>query len=132
MKKVKTLVGGCSLVLSCLAPARTFSRPRTRRLYFPTYPLGHSLKSRGISEHPPVISSTPGFTREYGPLKDIPHYSVIHHPHVPLTGFRERASLTSQNTTRICELITNKSKTLIYSLFPNLCHLWAIFSVIGF
>ena len=50
-EKNKTLVGGARWLFTWLAPARTFP-PLTRRLSVPIYPLGQSLRSRGISEHP--------------------------------------------------------------------------------
>ena len=53
-KKNKTLVGRCSVAFACLTPVRSFP-PLTRRVSLPFYLRDRGLRSRGISEHLPVI-----------------------------------------------------------------------------
>ena len=72
-KKSKTLVGGCSVAVLCLATARTScltavrTLPLTRRLSFPILPLGPWLSSPRRSLSTPLSTSRArsGITHEY-------------------------------------------------------------------
>ena len=72
---------GCS----CLASARTFTSPKRGfnrwqgGCHFHILPLGARLKSRGISEHPPVTSRAEAGSPEGTlPLEGVLLYLVIH------------------------------------------------------
>ena len=72
-KKSKTLVGGCSVAVLCLATARTScltavrTLPLTRRLSFPMLPLGPWLSSprRSLSNPLSTSRARSGMTHEY-------------------------------------------------------------------
>ena len=72
-KKSKTLVGGCSVAVLCLATARTScltavrTLPLTRRLSFPILPLGPWLSSprRSLSTPLSISRARSGITHEY-------------------------------------------------------------------
>lgn len=128
-RKGKTLVGGCSLAVSCLAPARTFSPPLTRR-------LSHIFTSAEVW-NPEEFLSTP--TLSVGPRRVHPGVSPTERsPPIPRNSPSAQAIITGFKWLAIHylpwlhqNLWTNKKlrpRLLIYSSLCHVFHLWYPFT----
>ena len=86
-KKSKTLVGGCSVAVLCLATARTScltavrTLPLTRRLSFPILPLGPWLSSPRRSLSTPPTSRQAG-TRQWPIITPLDFTDFVHLIHL--------------------------------------------------
>ena len=126
-KKSKTLVGGCSVAVLCLATARTScltavrTLPLTRRLSFPILPLGPWLSSPRRSLNTPCQPIGPGAESPMSThlLVDFPHTPVMHHRTSRQAGIRQWPTITPLDSTEFVHLM-NLTKNLLYIrlLFP--------------
>ena len=132
-KWTKPLSGGARLAVSCLAPARTFSRRWQGGCPFPSLPLGQRLSPGTNSEHPPGTSRAwAGSPWRYRPLEDIPHYSVIHHLHKPSNRFQSGANWHHPRLHQsLWTSITKARLPIYYTQFWNVDTCGAIFLYIA-
>ena len=124
-KKSKTLVGGCSVAVLCLATARTScltavrTLPLTRRLSFPILPLGPWLSSPRRSLSTPLSTSRArsGITHEYsstGRLSPYSPYPSDAPSHESSSRDQTVANYHSARLHRICALNDLNKKSSLY------------------
>ena len=126
-KKSKTLVGGCSVAVLCLATAKTScltavkTLPLTRRLSFPILPLGSWLSSprRSLSTLLSTSRARSGITHEYSCTGRLSRTPVMHYRTSRQAGIRQWPTITPLDSTEFVHLI-NLTKNLLYIriLFP--------------
>ena len=122
-KKSKTLVGGCSVAVLCLATARTScltavrTLPLTRRLSFPILPLGPWLSSLSTPCQPVGPGAESPMSTHL--LVDFPRTPVIHHRTICQAGIRQWPTITPLDSTEFVHLmILMKNLLYIRLLFP--------------
>ena len=126
-KKSKTLVGGCSVAVLCLATARTScltavrTLPLTRRLSFPILPLGPWLSSPRRSLSTPLSTSRArsGITHEYSSTGRLSPYPSDAPSHESSSRDQTVANYHPPRLHRICAL-NELDENLLYIrlLFP--------------
>ena len=134
-KKSKTLVGGCSVAVVCLAIARTScltevrTLPLTRRLSFPILPLGPWLSSPRRSLSTPLSTSRArsGITREYSSTGRLSPYPSDAPSHESSSRDQTVANYHPPRLHRICALNDlNEKNFFILDSFFRLSGLWAL------
>ena len=121
-KKSKTLVGGCSVAVLCLATARTScltavrTLPLTRRLSFPILPLGPWLSSPRRSLSTPLSTSRArsGITHEYSSTGRLSPYPSDAPSHESSSRDQIVANYHPPRLHRICALNEVNEKSSLY------------------
>ena len=121
-KKSKTLVGGCSVAVLCLARARTScltavrTLPLTRRLSFPILPLGPWLSSQRRSLSTPLSTSRTRseITHEFSSTGRLSPYPSDAPSHESSSRDQTVANYQPPRLHRICALNEFDEKSSLY------------------